>query len=139
MSHALHNEDACLHLYRSGKYNDWVLTTSFYSALHFINEHFPCQIDGYEHKNFHKYYTKLDHNYSKHEARVKLAGYLFGPEAEISYRRLRDMSSTARYEDYNITYTKAQMAIEELQNFKKEAEVVDKNKCDEILAELKEK
>ena len=34
--HAKHNEDACHYLNQSGKYNDWVITTAFYSAMHYV-------------------------------------------------------------------------------------------------------
>lgn len=44
--HAIHNEEACDFLLSSNKFNDWVITTAFYSALHFVqHEIFPLTHD----------------------------------------------------------------------------------------------
>ena len=37
LNHAIHNKEACEYLSKEPKFSDWVITTAFYSALHFID------------------------------------------------------------------------------------------------------
>lgn len=34
--HEQHNEELCDFLIADGKFTDWIVTTSFYSALHYV-------------------------------------------------------------------------------------------------------
>lgn len=44
-SHAIHNELACKYLNKKPEFADWVITTAFYSALHYLTgKMFPMNI-----------------------------------------------------------------------------------------------
>lgn len=36
LNHAKHNYEVCFFLYEKTKYNDWIITTAYYSAIHFV-------------------------------------------------------------------------------------------------------
>ena len=43
--HAIHNELACIYLDKCTDFPDWVITTSFYSSLHFLQHKlFPIKV-----------------------------------------------------------------------------------------------
>lgn len=45
LDHATHNEEVCSHLDDNTKYSDWIITTAFYSAMHFMKHKiFPLKI-----------------------------------------------------------------------------------------------
>ena len=58
--HAIHNEEVCDFLLTSKKFNDWVVTTAFYSSLHFVQfELFPLTDDGQKYTDFNIYFSKV--------------------------------------------------------------------------------
>ncbi len=108
---ARHNEDACAYLKNSGKFNDWVVTTAFYSAIHFIqHELFPKSYeipgDGRV-KNFHRFddYYNCVRRYvdytSPHQVRQDLVEEYI-PEIADDYQLLKDNCWNARYCDYKV-------------------------------------
>ena len=65
--HAEHNESACDYLLQSGKYNDWVVTTAFYSAMQYLhNELFPLEYNNAEYSNFNSYYDSICNYRGRH-------------------------------------------------------------------------
>lgn len=57
--HAAHNEKACDYLLKSRLFNDWVITTAFYSALHYVqDEIFPLTEDRKTYNNFNIFFIK---------------------------------------------------------------------------------
>jgi len=61
LDHALHNEDTCNYLDKSGVFNDWVVTTSFYSAKYFVEyKIFPLKYHKKKYDDFTTFYTKED-------------------------------------------------------------------------------
>ena len=132
LKHAKHNEAACNYLKQSGKFNDWVVTTAFYSAIHFIQyELFPQHYDipgRSKAKNFHRfddYYdcVKKDFNYSKHKVLQDLVEE-YVPEISDDYQVLKDNCWNARYIDYKIENEIVELCIRALSNIKE--------LCDEI-------
>jgi hypothetical protein len=104
-AHASHNEDACKFLHNEGNYCDWVVTTAFYSALHFLqHEIFPTKIKGIDYVNFDKYYNGHyaggANKPSKHISTINLIKSELGDTASANYRWLYDLCMTARYRDY---------------------------------------
>jgi len=104
LEHARHNADACDFLNTSGNYNDWVITTAFYSAMHFVQyKIFPLSINTVNYNTLSDYYRLISGNMpariSKHEAIKKLVSREL-PVLNRSYRRLFDLCHTARYVDY---------------------------------------
>jgi len=110
-AHALHNEHVCLHLHGTGKYNDWVVTTAFYAALHYVqHEIFPLQHKGTTYHDFSHYYSRVmkpqNNKINKHAATIELVKSHIAP-ADVSYRALFDASMNARYSHYNVSPAKA--------------------------------
>lgn len=122
-AHALHNEDLCDHLLANGQYNDWVVTSAFYSALHFVyHQLFPLTIQGTIHPDFNAYYdSEIKNkrvNLSKHAATVDLGS------KELSacygaYKGLYDMCMYSRYNNYRTTPHKARVAKSNLDMIKR--------------------
>jgi hypothetical protein len=114
--HALHNEEVCNFLHASKSYPDWTVTTAFYSALHFVNyEMFPLHSLGDDFQNFEEYFTArcLNKRVNKHEATALLVGKNL-KSCFSRYSWLKDMCMTARYSDYKIDPTSAELAVENL-------------------------
>lgn len=102
--HAVHNEEVCDFLLASKKYNDWVVTTAFYSALHFVQyEMFPLTYKGIKYKDFNIYFAMVmkrnNRSLSKHKATIELVKRKL-PSCVSHYRWLHDACMNARY---NIT------------------------------------
>jgi len=121
-NHAVHNEAACDYLLKSGEFNDWVVTTAFYSAMHYLQyELFPKTINGIKYLDFETYYDKeVKHKkigINKHAAMSLLVSEHLLSAAPF-YRQLLDSCWNARYKDYQISYIIAQKARENLTNLK---------------------
>ncbi|MNE72730.1 hypothetical protein D3C80_1686970 [compost metagenome] len=117
--HAEHNEKVCDLLIADGKFNDWIVTTAFYSALHYAqNEIFPYETGGVTYRNFNHYYSSLPNSKaSKHTVTLRLVGSEMSV-CEQSYRWLLDACHTARYKNYNISKKKASTAKSKLDKIK---------------------
>lgn len=125
LSHAIHNFELCKHLHsnQKGKFNDWVITTAFYSALHYLHyKAFPLtKKDGKNCKDIFSYRNSLKENgifLSKHETNIELVrSYL--PEIFPEYKRLYDSCNIVRYTNYNASYQLADLAYKSLLKIKK--------------------
>ena len=116
LEHARHNYEVCQHLNGSG-FNDWVVTTAFYSALHFIRFAvfpFSKQVAG-EERVYHKFsdYTE-DAQGTKHAQHADLASKHV-PDAYDAYQRLMSFCMTARYHDYQTSDPIKNRALEDLE------------------------
>lgn len=105
LDYALHNEKTCKYLDKRPEFTDWVITTAFYSALHFVRyKLFPLslEINGKEIKvnDFEKYF-KINNpmKLSKHSLLSDLVEE-HHPKIASAYNKLRDISWTARYNNY---------------------------------------
>src|SRR5690606_6193181 len=109
--HALHNEEVCDYLLASKKYNDWVTTTAFYSAIHFVqNEIFPLIKDGVEYSTFNSYCSKVlrknNKQVNKHKATINIVKENL-PLCASDYRWLYSACMNARYNSYVVSEQKA--------------------------------
>ena len=126
VEHAEHNEDACKYLLDSGKYNDWVITTAFYSALHYVYyELFPMEYRNNSYSNFNSYYDSLfdylnvNSRPSKHHVTIELVNLRL-PNCNRFFRWLHNECFNARYKNYQISCEKANIAMKYLSNIKRE-------------------
>lgn len=126
--HAQHNENVCNDLHNCGKgYNDWVVTTAFYSALHYVRHKiFPFDetIGGKKVKitSIDQYYTiKQAQGWrgSKHKLLKTVVGRKIG-KISPNYNRLHDWSQYARYTNYQVSEDRAKAAILNLKSIKSE-------------------
>ena len=120
--HAEHNEEACHYLNQSGKYNDWVITTAFYSAMHYLQyELFPLEIGDEVFDSFNSYYRSrcryINDKPSKHQTTIEIVQTRL-PNCNRFYRWLHDECFTARYSNYNVTSQKANTAVKYLNSIK---------------------
>ncbi len=119
LEHATHNEKTCYYLNKKPDYTDWVITTAFYTAVHFVRHKiFPLEIEIKGEKftidTFNKYcfmqsvekYDKkefvvnIDIQLNKHKLLSKLVASKCNKIAN-DYDKLRDLSHTARYNNYD--------------------------------------
>ena len=125
LQHAKHNEDLCkiIKALPDNSYNDWVVTTAFYSCIHFVEyEIFPKEINGVVYKNFNSYYhaffINTNTSLSKHEAKIELVD-VYITKVSSAYRWLFDACMNARYKNYIVSDMIATIAIETMDNIKK--------------------
>lgn len=114
--HASHNEELALELIQMKKYYDWVITTAFYSALHYSEfQLFPFHFGPTEYTCFDDWYTAFKTiKDNKHDARKRLVYSNINPKAGAAYNWLKDECWTARYYDYSTNEDDAKTAIEKL-------------------------
>ncbi|HEY5325673.1 MAG TPA: hypothetical protein VIJ27_01630 [Mucilaginibacter sp.] len=120
LAHAKHNEALCNKLNDEKVYFDWVVTTAFYSALHFSEyQLFPFSIGPTEYPDFDVYYgvfKSLRDN--KHDARKRLVYSNIHSKAGSAYNWLKDLCWTARYYDYDISIAEANESVNKLNTLK---------------------
>lgn len=124
LQHAEHNKKLCLIIQSlPDNYNDWVVTTAFYSCIHFV-EHklFPLTVNGVTYKNFNTYYhaffVSTNNSLSKHEAKIELVEtYLV--TVSSNYRWLFDACMNARYRNYIVSNMHATIAVQTMEIVKK--------------------
>lgn len=129
LSHAKHNHDLCKEIHSKGGYADWVITTAFYSALHFVSYRiFPIKQkdsngNSFELKTLDEYYRFKKLDCGKHPALADLVFSHF-PQISPEYNWLMDICQKARYHNYQMSHDEGKKAIELLELIK--ANVVPK-------------
>ncbi|MDR2145601.1 MAG: hypothetical protein LBE91_03965 [Tannerella sp.] len=121
--HAIHNENTCDYLLQSGQFNDWVVTTAFYSALHYVcNEIFPLEQNGLIYNNFEIYYRIIFKSNaskkSKHDVIISLVS-LYLPMCKRAYMSLFDWCMASRYTNYIVSSQVASNARKDLEHIKR--------------------
>ena len=124
LNHANHNEKACEHVLRDQDLSDWVVTTAFYAALHFVSyKIFPFDIKASsgnaikienidQYKNFHS-----SQNLSRHHHLANLVAK-YCPPIHPEYDWLLSLSMTARYDHYQTQKEVAEKAIRLMRTIK---------------------
>ncbi|HBX50908.1 MAG: hypothetical protein A2275_11070 [Bacteroidetes bacterium RIFOXYA12_FULL_35_11] len=114
-NHAIHNKKACDYIDKDGQFNDWVITTSFYTALQFVKaDLFPILIvepsSSKTYNTFDDFYNKNDRNRkSKHESLVDLL-HEHRPNISSEYECLCDLSMSSRYKNYKLDISEVKKA-----------------------------
>jgi len=121
--HAIHNENACEFLHKDGNYCDWVVTTAFYSALHYLqHEIFPKNIGGKDYDTFDKYYNQhyngIVNKPNKHKSTISLIRSELGDQIHENYNWLFGVCMNARYRNYKTHPFIAEECIKRLQRIK---------------------
>lgn len=103
LDHARHNKEACDHLHSVSKFPDWVVTTSFYCAMHYAHAIiFPYTELGTTYRNLEDYFNRHKKNGdTKHSVTLGLIQKLHFNISD-KYKQLKDTAHTARYHDYDI-------------------------------------
>jgi len=124
LDHALHNESVCKYLNKKPECADWVITTAFYSALHFLRSKiFPLDLieNGKKIKftDFDSYCSTKQIAKGKHRTFSDLVEKeVPDPNLAVQFNWLKDMSWTARYNSYNFDRTYSNFALEKLKLIK---------------------
>src|SRR5687768_17588266 len=103
LNHARHNRKACEHLHTATVYPDWVVTTSFYCAMHYAHAAiFPFEELGTKYQNIEQYFNKHKKvGETKHSVTIDLIQKKHMDIAD-KYKQLKDTAHTARYHDYEL-------------------------------------
>ena len=123
LDHAIHNREVCNLIHQSGGFNDWVVTTAFYSALHFVHHKiFPLTINNITYKNFNEYFSQeIKHKNiqkSKHDATIDLVHQEL-PNLVYPYQWLYTECYTVRYRNYTTSAAISEQARKHLQVIEK--------------------
>lgn len=107
LDHAKHNEQVCNHLNNHNGFSDWVITTAFYSATHYVrNKIIPFVKKG---SKGNKRFTDFESLYNsdrvgsmgRHEYTIyHLSKH--HPQIQKDFRILKDLANTARYINYQM-------------------------------------
>ena len=101
LTHARHNKDACDFLHTDGGYPDWVITTAFYSAMHYAYcIIFPCSEGGKSYNDIESYSNDNKIAPTKHGITTSLVIKKYF-SISANYKLLKDAAHTARYHDFN--------------------------------------
>lgn len=103
LDHARHNRKACDTLHAAKDFSDWVVTTAFYSAMHYFHAViFPFTELGIVYKSIDEYFNKHKKvGDTKHSVTIDLVQKKHISIAD-KYKQLKDVAQTARYHDYEI-------------------------------------
>lgn len=114
-SQAEHNARLCDLLLSNGQFNDWVITSAFYSALHYVEAHlFPLTLGSETYIDFDTYYAKkIMGTINKHKARRELVALQLS-SCSGAYNWLQDNCFNARYNSYVVKPEFAKKAKEKL-------------------------
>jgi hypothetical protein len=109
--HAERNEKLSDKLYTEGEFFDWCITTTFYSAIKFIQHHaLPNQYNGTQCTTLDEFARAMN---LKSETKHKITEILVEtalPSIITEYRWLKDNSYNARYHDYEVSQDFAKLA-----------------------------
>ncbi|MBD1434841.1 hypothetical protein H8B06_18605 [Sphingobacterium sp. DN00404] len=99
-------------LRRGNVYYDWCITTSFYSAIQFVEDKlFPLKLEGKDCNNLSEAKIALRFK-GRHETRLKLVYDHLGLNAGVKYQWLENKSRNARYISYKSTVAEAEKALQ---------------------------
>lgn len=123
LDHANHNVRVCNYLGKKEDYGDWVITSAFYSAVHFVRHLIlPCKIGDTKYTDFdalckdHKNMGEGRHGFQRSYVQIHY------PEIDFEYSKLHDMAVISRYRRYNYTREQANTAKGYMQTIKKYVE-----------------
>lgn len=119
LEHAKHNEHVCNYLGKKESFGDWVITTAFYSAMHYVRHlMIPVTIDGITYNDFEYLFAKKKSIMEGRHGFMKSYVVSNFPGIAFEYSRLHDMSTTARYTSYTYTREQANQAKEYMETIK---------------------
>lgn len=115
--HGERNKNLSNELLKNALYHDWVITTAFYSAIHFVEDKIlPCDINGINCKNINEV-RKAYKERGRHSSREKLVFDKLPLNIATKYKWLDDKSRYSRYVSFKVTpaeSAKAQQFLNEI-------------------------
>ncbi len=121
IDHALHNEKVCNFISKKEDYGDWIITTAFYSAIHYVRYlMIPSTLsDGTVINCFEALFNSQRgasegrHGFQNRYVTTNIT------VIAIEYKQLHDWCNQARYFEYNQPRVLAQQAKDNLHKIKK--------------------
>ncbi len=113
LDQAKHNEELCISIDAMGKFPDWVITTAFYAAIHYLKfKIFPLTVENTKRVEgesgikiiatfedyFAEYFNSKD---SRHSALNRLVK-TYCRDIAVEYKMLFDICWSARYTNYAV-------------------------------------
>jgi len=122
IDHANHNAKACELLLETGDFNDWVVTTAYYSAIYYVDSKlFPLTIGNEPlFATFNQYLNRRrtsGQGGKPHEIRLELVRQNL-PSCYNQLKWLFDTCDGARYNSYNVSHEIAKHAKTKLDEIK---------------------
>lgn len=119
LCHAEHNAKICRHLFDGEEFTDWVITTAFYSSMHYLRHKiFPLEIikDGRKItvNDFEEYCIESNIKGKRHSEMRKLVENQCEGRVSSKYNQMLDLSWTARYSKYRFSRKAAETAMKRL-------------------------
>lgn len=113
-THGERNKKLSQSLNEGKEYYDWVVTTAFYSAIHFVEDKIlPKKIGSIHCKNIND--VKQAYRMAgRHQAREKLVSDNLSLPIAVKYKWLDDMSRNSRYVTYKVPAVHAEKALKYL-------------------------
>jgi len=129
-NHAIHNLDACKALKGIGDYDDWVVTTAFYSGMKFLEDTlFPNVYDHpvkhgeqNEYKSLPAYVRDFGKALGANKHKIMsdmVEKNIEDPDVVFSYEDLKQSCHTARYINYQVGQDRVDMAMEAVETIRK--------------------
>jgi hypothetical protein len=123
LKHASHNESLCDKLIELKHYPDWVITTAFYSSIHFIDHKiFPVKIGDKTYNTIDQYRIFINSSrpksISRHSARKNIVSEQL-PYLKGEFNYLMKQSEAARYVNYDVLPASSTIAVKNLKTIKK--------------------
>lgn len=108
---AKHNESTCNYIGKKPEYSDWVVTTAFYSAIHYIRHLLlPMNEGGLTYNTFEALFSrKRTSQEGRHGFQSRMVQAMYA-EIRYEYEKLHDMSNNARYLNYAYVREEAMLA-----------------------------
>lgn len=117
--HGKRNQKLSTQLFSDAIYFDWVVTTAFYSAIHFVEfKILPIEINKKHCKNISEVKAAYQVQ-GRHAAREKLVRQ-FLPKISVQYKWLDDQSRYSRYVTYKVNKNQADKALQYLREIEKD-------------------
>lgn len=121
IDHAKHNEKVCNYVSKKEEFCDWIITTAFYSAVHYVR-HYMLPIkhtNGVTYDCFEKYFSSSKYaDEGRHGFQNRFVTHNI-PEIAAEYKQLHDWCTNARYFEYNQPRNLSNYAKDNLKQIKK--------------------
>ncbi len=125
LNHAQHNEKVCNFLNQKAEFADWIITTAFYSSLHYVRHKVipHTHTDKSGNTNTYPDFEELFNNFrndgeGRHGFQKRWVDSSLS-EIKFEYQRLYELSQNARYYNYNYQRDDAEKARGYLNTIKK--------------------
>lgn len=116
---AEHNEKVCNYISAKKDFGDWVITTAFYSAIHYIRHMVLPHTSGeFVYHDFEELFANCKRDKEGRHG-FQLSFVRKNHDAiSVDYKRLHEMSENARYNCYNVEKEQGVLAIKYLKAIK---------------------